>query len=99
MSEHTQRRVDERQARQGAEAARGAARLPPSFGKQLFLADFQLALTPPQPAPSEDMTRRGEEFCARMREFCEASVSGAVIERDAKIPDEVVKGLADLGAF
>ncbi len=43
--------------------------------------------------------RRGEEFCARMREFCETSVDGALIERDARIPDEVVKGLATIGAF
>jgi len=34
-----------------------------------------------------------------MREFCEASVNGAQIERDALIPDEVVKALAALGAF
>jgi alkylation response protein AidB-like acyl-CoA dehydrogenase len=99
MSEHTTPRVDERQARQVAEAARESAWLQPSFGKQLFLGDFQLGLIHPQPRPDADMTRRGEEFCARMREYCETSVSGAVIERDAKIPDEVVKGLADLGAF
>ena len=99
MSEHTNPRVDERQARQVAEAARESAWLQPSFGKQLFLGDFQLGLIHPQPRPDADMTRRGEEFCARMREYCETSVSGAVIERDAKIPDEVVKGLADLGAF
>ena len=99
MSEHTSPSVDERQARQVAEAARESAWLQPSFGKQLFLGDFQLGLIHPQPRPDADMTRRGEEFCARMREYCETSVSGAVIERDAKIPDEVVKGLADLGAF
>jgi alkylation response protein AidB-like acyl-CoA dehydrogenase len=34
-----------------------------------------------------------------MREFCETSVDGALIERDARIPDEVVKGLAAIGAF
>ena len=34
-----------------------------------------------------------------MREFCETSVNGALIERDARIPDEVVKGLAAVGAF
>src|SRR5215813_13588317 len=34
-----------------------------------------------------------------MREFCETSVDGALIEREARIPDEVVKGLAALGAF
>ena len=99
MSERTEHHVDERQARQVAEAARESAWLQPSFGKQLFLGDFQLGLIHPQPPPDKDMTRRGEEFCARLREFCETSVSGAVIERDAKIPDEVIKGLAGLGAF
>ncbi len=34
-----------------------------------------------------------------MREFCETSVNGALIEKDARIPDETVKGLAALGAF
>ena len=98
MSEHTRQHVSERHARQVAEAARESAWLQPSFGKQLFLGDFQLGLIHPPP-PDEDLARRGEEFCARMREFCETSVSGTVIERDGKIPDEVVKGLADLGAF
>ena len=93
------RNVDERQARQVAEAAREAAWRQPSFGRQLFLGDFRLDLIHPHPRPGEDSSRRGEEFCARLREFCEASVNGAQIERDARIPDEVVKGLAGLGAF
>ncbi len=99
MTEQTRHHVSERHARQVAEAARESAWLQPSFGKQLFLGDFQLGLIHPQPPPDEDLARRGEEFCARLREFCETSVSGEVIERDAKIPDEVIKGLADLGAF
>ncbi len=99
MSEHSRHHVGERQARQVAEAARESAWRQPSFGKQLFLGDFQLGLIHPQPPLDADLVRRGEEFCARMREFCETSVSAAVIERDAKIPDEVIKGLADIGAF
>ncbi len=93
------RHVGEREARQVAEGAREAGWHQPSFGKQLFLGDFRLDLIHPHPRPSEDSTSRGEEFCARLREFCEASVSGALIERDARIPDEVVKGLAAAGAF
>src|SRR5882757_3826117 len=93
------RNVDEREARQVAEAAREAAWRQPSFGKQLFLGDFRLDLIHPHPRPSEESSRRGEEFCARMREFCETSVDGALIEREARIPDEVVKGLATIGAF
>src|SRR5262244_345472 len=91
--------VGEREARQVAEEAREADWQKPSFGKQLYLGDFQLDLIHPHPRPDGEAARRGEEFCARMREFCETSVDGALIERDARIPDEVVKGLAALGAF
>src|SRR6266568_1846881 len=91
--------VDERQARQVAEEARETAWLKPSFGKQLFLGDFQLGLIHPHPQSAEEARRRGEEFCARMLEFCETRVDSAQIERDAEIPAEVVKGLAELGAL
>ena len=102
MSAHQEergRQVGQREARQVAEEAREAGWLQPSFGKQLFLGDFRLDLIHPHPRPSEESSRRGEEFCARLREYCEASVNGALIERDARIPDEVVKGLAAVGAF
>ncbi|HEX9528874.1 MAG TPA: acyl-CoA dehydrogenase family protein [Streptosporangiaceae bacterium] len=93
------RHVDEREARQTAEAAREDGWHQPSFAKQLFLGDFRLDLIHPHPRPSADATARGEEFCARMRAFCEESVDGAQIEHDARIPDEVIRGLASLGAF
>jgi alkylation response protein AidB-like acyl-CoA dehydrogenase len=93
------RNVGEREARQVAEEARESGWQKPSFGKQLYLGDFQLDLIHPHPQPDAEAVRRGEEFCARMREFCETSVDGALIEREAKIPDEVVKGLAAIGAF
>src|SRR5215471_17887112 len=92
-------RVSEAEARRVAEEAREAAWLRPSFGKQLFLGDFQLGLIHPYPEPDPELEERGKAFCERLAEFCARSVSGAVIENDAKIPDEVVKGLADLGAF
>jgi alkylation response protein AidB-like acyl-CoA dehydrogenase len=93
------RRVGEREARQVAEEAREAGWTRPSFGKQLFLGDFRLDLIHPHPRPDAESSRRGEEFCARLREFCEASADGALIERNARIPDEVITGLAALGAF
>ena len=93
------RRVGEREARQVAEEAREAGWELPSFGKQLFLGEFRLDLIHPHPRPSEESSRRGEEFCARLREFCETSVDGALIEREDRIPDDVVRGLAALGAF
>jgi alkylation response protein AidB-like acyl-CoA dehydrogenase len=93
------RNVGEREARQVAEEARESGWQQPSFGKQLYLGNFQLDLIHPHPRPDAEAVRRGEEFCARMREFCETSVDGALIEREARIPDEVVKGLATIGAF
>ena len=97
QAEHGQ--VSEREARQVAEEAREADWEQPSFGKQLFLGDFRLDLIHPHPRPDAESSRRGGEFCARLREFCEASVDAAQIERDARIPDEVVKGLAAIGTF
>jgi len=91
--------VGEAEARRVAEEAREAAWLRPSFGKQLFLGDFQLGLIHPYPSPDPELEERGKAFCERLAAFCAQAVSGAVIENDAKIPDEVVKGLAALGAF
>ncbi|MGE5132210.1 MAG: acyl-CoA dehydrogenase family protein [Gemmatimonadota bacterium] len=93
------RDVGEQEARQTAEEARESGWHLPSFGKQLYLGDFRLDLIHPHPRPDDEAVRRGEEFCARLRSFCEESVDGALIERDAKIPDEVVKGLAAIGSF
>ena len=72
--------VSEAQAREVAEQARETEWALPSFGKQLFLGDFQLDLIHPHPRQQDEAAQRGEEFCARLREFCEASVSGALIE-------------------
>ncbi|MEU5882687.1 acyl-CoA dehydrogenase family protein [Spirillospora sp. NPDC047279] len=92
-------RVDERTARKVAEEAREAEWRLPSFGKQLFLGDFRLDLIHPHPRPEAEARRKGDEFLARLREFCETKVDGALIEREARIPDEVIKGLRALGAL
>jgi hypothetical protein len=93
------RHVGEREARQTAEAAREADWRQPSFGKQLFLGDYRLDLIHPHPRPSDDASSRGEEFCAKMEAFCAESIDSAKIERDAKIPDDAIRGLASIGAF
>jgi len=98
VSEHGAQ-VSEAQAREVAEQAREAEWALPSFGKQLFLGNFQLDLIHPHPSPDEEARRRGEDFCNRLRDFCDTSLNGPLIEREARIPDEIVKGLAALGAF
>ncbi|MFJ4857585.1 acyl-CoA dehydrogenase family protein [Streptomyces sp. NPDC088730] len=96
--QHTPK-VSEREARQVAEDARERDWHKPSFAKELFLGRFRLDLIHPHPLPAGEDVRRGEEFLARLREFCDSSVDGALIEREAKIPDEVVNGLKELGAL
>ncbi|GLY74492.1 acyl-CoA dehydrogenase [Actinoallomurus iriomotensis] len=91
--------VDERTARRVAEEARQTEWELPSFGKQLFLGDFRLDLVHPHPEPAENMRRKGEEFLSRVREFCETKIDARTVERESRIPDEVVKGLKQLGAF
>lgn len=91
--------VNERQARQVAEAAREAQWHQPSFGKELFLGRLRLDLVHPHPRGPTGTTERGEAFLVTLREFCETQIDAAVIERDAQIPDAVIRGLKELGAF
>ena len=89
----------ERQSREVAEAARETEWTLPSFGKELFLGRFRLDLIHPHPRPTPEARQRGEEFLARLEQFLRTSVDPLVIERDGQIPDDVVRGLAKLGAL
>ncbi|MGW6296670.1 acyl-CoA dehydrogenase family protein [Streptomyces sp. NPDC055058] len=91
--------VTEREARQVAEAAREQDWRKPSFAKELFLGRFRLDLIHPHPLPEDEAAQRGEEFLAKLRDFCETKIDGALIEREARIPDEVITGLKELGAL
>ncbi len=93
-----QAQVTEEQARAVAEESRESGWQKPSFAKELFLGRFPLELISPFPQPSQDDAARIEAFLAKLRGFLK-TVDGTVIERDAQIPDECVKGLAQLGCF
>ncbi|MEV4059093.1 acyl-CoA dehydrogenase family protein [Nonomuraea dietziae] len=86
-------------AREVAEQARQAEWERPSFGRQLFLGDFRLDLVHPIPTLDESAAKKGEEFVRALRRFLDSRVDPAQIERTATVPDEVVRGLAGLGAF
>ncbi|WP_329789303.1 acyl-CoA dehydrogenase family protein [Lentzea sp. DG1S-22] len=91
--------VDERAARKVAEQARETRWQRPSFGKELFLGHFRLDLIHPHPSGTAEDRARGEAFLDKLRKFTEEHIDNTVIERDAQIPDDVLKGLKDLGAF
>ena len=90
--------VSEREAREVAEDARESGWAKPSFCKELFLGRFRLDLIHPHPEPSEQAAADAERFLERLREYC-ATLDGGVVEREDRIPDEWVKGFADLGCF
>ncbi|PWI44347.1 acyl-CoA dehydrogenase family protein [Streptomyces sp. ICBB 8177] len=99
MSAPTARKVSEREARQVAEEAREQDWRKPSFAKELFLGRFRLDLIHPHPTGAAEDVRRGEAFLAKLRDFLVEEVDGARIEREARIPDEVVAGLKRIGAL
>ncbi|WP_017573624.1 acyl-CoA dehydrogenase family protein [Nocardiopsis halotolerans] len=90
--------VDERQARAVAEQARESAWHQPSFAKELYLGRFRLDLIHPLTKPDEETRHRGEAFLDTLREFCEG-IDAQRIEREERIPDEVIRGLRELGAL
>src|SRR5215212_9371448 len=89
--------VSERQARQVAEAARESEWRKPSFGKELFLGRLRMDLI--DPWPSGEVRPDADEYLAKLEAYVRSDVDGALIEREARIPDEVFRGLARLGAF
>ena len=91
--------VSEKQSRQVAEEAREEHWTLPSFGKELFLGNLRLDLIYPHPRPTPEERARGEAFLARLKEFLEREVDPLQIERDDKIPQHVIDGLAKLGCF
>ncbi len=69
----------------------------PSFGTELFAGRLRLDII--DSLPSFGLDAESEAFLARLRTFCEEKVDGRLIEREDRIPDEVINGLKDIGAF
>jgi alkylation response protein AidB-like acyl-CoA dehydrogenase len=95
----TKQTVTAQDARRVAEESREVGWTKPSFGKELFLGRLRLDLIHPYPRPQPEDVQRGEAFLRRLERFVQEEVDGAEIERDAKIPDRVIKGFAELGCF
>ena len=85
-------------ARALAEASRELDWDRPSFAKGLYLGNFDLSLIHPWPKANADDVERGEAFMERLTAYAR-TMSGRVIEREARIPDEYLQGLAGLGVF
>ncbi|MFF3575088.1 acyl-CoA dehydrogenase family protein [Nocardia jiangxiensis] len=88
----------EDQARALVEESRETTWAKPSFAKEMFLGRFRLDLIHPFPQPSAEDDAKTAAYLQRLRALCE-SLDGSRIEAEAKIPDQYVRGLAELGCF
>src|ERR671916_641833 len=87
------------QSKQIAEASREQEWKLPSFGRELFLGNLRLDLIHPQPPTPPEVQLRGEAFLLRLKAFLQEQVDPLQIEADARIPEDVIQGLKDLGAL
>ncbi len=88
-----------KEARAISEAAREKDWELPSFGKELYLGHFRPELISPQPDMPVEAVQKGEQFLAALGAFLQAKVDPQLIERENRIPDEVVDGFKELGAL
>ncbi len=69
------------------------------FVKDLFFGFFREASIIPFPELPDDAKRRGDEMVAKVKRFCREAIDPVEIDREARIPDSVVKGLGSLGVL
>jgi acyl-CoA dehydrogenase family member 9 len=69
------------------------------FAKALFYGRFKGELLFPYPTLPADKQAAADEMERKVRAYADAHIDHMQIDRDAKIPDSVVKGLADLGMY
>ncbi len=87
------------ESKQVAEQSRETEWELPSFGRGMYLGDFQLDLIHPQPKADPEQIRAGDEFLGRLRAFLTEHVDPQEIEDTGKINDTVISGLKQLGAL
>ena len=89
----------EQEAREVAEAAREKDWQAPSFVRELFEGNFRLDLVHPFPQPDPADLARAKPFMEKLEQFMRERVDSDKIDREGKIPPEIVKGLGEIGAF
>lgn len=88
-----------RQALEVTEEAREKEWRNPSFGSKLFLGEFDESMLYPFPAQSEADKAVGEAFVEKLSHFLETHLDPDEVDRTREIPEEVIRGLAEMGVF
>ncbi|MFT5123749.1 MAG: alkylation response protein AidB-like acyl-CoA dehydrogenase [Candidatus Omnitrophota bacterium] len=88
-----------RAALEMAERSRDVYDVRDSFVGSLFMGKFAWKKLHPYPFQSEEDKAKGDVFIAKLKAFLEEHVDPDEIDETGEIPDAVIKGLADMGAF
>jgi alkylation response protein AidB-like acyl-CoA dehydrogenase len=100
MSQEIRRAApSEAESREVAEAAREAEWSAPSFVRELFLGNFRLDLIHPYPQQGREDASKTEAYMAKLESFLREKVDPEEIDRTGELPDDVLEGLRQLGAF
>src|SRR5256714_13407482 len=97
--EAPRRNISAAEARDIAEAAREQEWAAPSFVRELFLGKLRMDLTHPYPEQDPTEIARAKPFLDNLERFLREQVDSDRIDREGEIPEEVIAGLRDLGAF
>jgi alkylation response protein AidB-like acyl-CoA dehydrogenase len=89
----------EQEAREVAEAAREKDWEAPSFVREMFEGSFRFELVHPYPTMNPADVEAARPFMERLERFLQEKVDSDRIDREGKIPAEVIDGLRELGAF
>jgi len=82
-----------------AEAARETEWTQPSFVAELFKGNVGWDLIHPFPDQTPQDKKIGDEFLAKLEKFLKEKLDPDYVDRTGEIPEEVYKGLAELGCF
>ncbi|MCH8812055.1 MAG: acyl-CoA dehydrogenase family protein [Gemmatimonadetes bacterium] len=89
----------EQEAREVVEAAREKEWKNRSFARGLYNGKLDLSLVHPLPKPDPEVEARAKPFLEKLEEFTRTHIDGDAIDRDRWVPQEVLDGLAEIGAF
>ncbi|MBG86413.1 MAG: DNA polymerase II [Verrucomicrobiales bacterium] len=89
----------QRAALELTEAARDAETEAGSFTQNLFMGECDVERLLPYPRQTHEDQDQGDAFIQRLERFLREKADPDEIDRTGEVPDDVIKGLGDMGTF
>ena len=90
---------EKRESLELAEASRESEWNYPSFVREIFHGKLPLDLIYPYPEQSEADKKIGSEYSEKLKAFLQTHLNPDQVDMSGEIPEAVIKGLAEMGAF